>query len=53
MPSFETPGPVTLRVSAPAGSVTVETWTERSVEVDVTPQRADEGSREAAAETRV
>ena len=53
MPSFETPGPVTLRVSAPAGSVTVETWTERSVEVDVTPQRADEGSRQAAAETRV
>ncbi len=53
MPSFETPGPVTLRVSAPAGSVTVETWTERSVEVDVTPLRGDDGSRQAAAETRV
>ena len=53
MPSFETPGPVALRVSAPAGNVKVETWTEPRVEAEVTALRGDDGSRQAAAETRI
>jgi DUF4097 and DUF4098 domain-containing protein YvlB len=53
MPSFETPGPVALRVTAPAGNVTVETWTEPRVEAEVTALRGDDGSRQAAAETRI
>lgn len=53
MPSFETPGPVALRVTSPAGSVTVETWDEPRVEVEVVAARGDEGSERAAKETRV
>jgi DUF4097 and DUF4098 domain-containing protein YvlB len=53
MASFETPGPVALRVTTPAGNVTVETWAEPRVEAEVTALRGDDGSRQAAAETRI
>lgn len=53
MPTFDTPGPVALRVSADAGSVSVETWAEPRVEAVVTPVRGDDGSRQAAEETRI
>ncbi len=53
MPSFETPGSVALRVTAPAGIVTVATWDDPRVEAEVTPLRGDDGSRQAAAETRI
>jgi DUF4097 and DUF4098 domain-containing protein YvlB len=51
--SFETPGPVLLRISNPSGHVTIETSDEPRVEVDVEPLRNDAGSIEAADETRV
>jgi DUF4097 and DUF4098 domain-containing protein YvlB len=53
MPSLETPGPVALRVTSPAGSVAIETWTEPRVDVQVTPARNDEATRRAAEATRV
>ena len=53
MPSFETPGRVALDVSIPAGDVRVDTWAEARVEVEVSAARADEASRQAAAETRI
>lgn len=53
MPSFETPGPVALDVDIPSGDVTVRTWDEPRVDVEVTPGRGDDASRQAAAETRV
>lgn len=51
--SFETPGPVELRVEVPAGAVRVATWSEPRVEVEVTAVRGDERSHRAAAETQV
>ena len=53
MPSFETPGRVGLRLDVPSGEVTVKTWDEPRVDVEVTAARSDEASRQAAAETRV
>ena len=53
MPTFDTPGPVALRVAAPSGTVTVETWDDRRVEAEVVAARNDDTSRQAAAETRV
>lgn len=53
MQSFDTPGDVALRVDVPAGTVTVETWVEPRVEVDVTAARHDERSLQAARDTRV
>jgi DUF4097 and DUF4098 domain-containing protein YvlB len=53
MPTFETPGPVSLEISVPAGDVSVRTWDEPRVEVEVTPGRGDEASQQAAAETVV
>ena len=53
MPTFETPGRVGLRLDVPSGDVTIHTWDEPRVDVDVTASRNDEASREAAAETRV
>lgn len=53
MPIFDTPGPVALDVDIPSGEVTVRTWDEPRVDVEVTPGRGDDASRQAAAETRV
>jgi DUF4097 and DUF4098 domain-containing protein YvlB len=53
MARFDTPGRVAFRISTPGGRVTVDTWDEPGVEVDVTALRGDEGSRLAADETRV
>jgi hypothetical protein len=53
MAAFETPGPVGLRISSPAGDVVVATWDEPRVDVDVAPLRDDEASRDAAAATRI
>ena len=53
MHSFETPGGASLRVDFPAGTLTVETWTEPRVEAEVTPARGGDRSAEAAAATRV
>lgn len=53
MPRFDTHGPVAFRISSPGGRVTVDTWNEPGVEVDVTALRGDEGSRLAADETRI
>lgn len=53
MPTFETPGRVGLRLDVPSGDVTIHTWDEPRVDVEVTASRNDEASREAAAETRV
>jgi DUF4097 and DUF4098 domain-containing protein YvlB len=51
--SFDAPGRTTVRVEVPAGVLTVETWSEPRVEVDVAPARGDDRSLAAAAETRV
>lgn len=53
MPTFETPGRVALDLSVPAGSVSVSTWSEPRVDVEVTATRGDEASAQAAAETRI
>jgi DUF4097 and DUF4098 domain-containing protein YvlB len=53
MATFDTPGPVGLRITSPAGTVVVATWGESRVDVDVEPLRDDEASREAAAATRI
>ena len=53
MARFDTPGRVAFRISSPGGRVTVDTWSEPGVEVDVTALRGDEGSRLAAEETRI
>ena len=53
MPTFETPGHAAVRLDIPAGEVTVQTWGEPRVDVEVTAKRNDEGSQAAAAETRV
>ena len=53
MPIFDTPDPVALEISVPAGLVSSSTWDEPRVEVEVTPLRGDDGSRQAADETRV
>ena len=51
--TFETPGRASLRVEIPAGTLTVETWTDLRVEVEVAPARPGDRSVEAAAGTRV
>jgi DUF4097 and DUF4098 domain-containing protein YvlB len=53
MPVFETRDPVAIRISSPAGLVVVDAWDDPRVDVDVTPLGGDEGSRQAADETRV
>lgn len=53
MPTFETPGRVALDLDVPAGAVSVATWDEPRVDVDVRPARGDEASAAAAAETRI
>ncbi len=53
MPTFETPAPVALRITVPAGDVVVATWDEPRVDVDVESLRDDDASREAAAATRI
>jgi DUF4097 and DUF4098 domain-containing protein YvlB len=53
MPAFDTPGPVALRITSPAGDVVVATWDEARVDVEVEPLRDDEVSREAAGATRI
>ncbi len=37
MPTFETPGHAAVRLDIPAGEVTVQTWGEPRVDVEVTP----------------
>jgi DUF4097 and DUF4098 domain-containing protein YvlB len=51
--SFEAPGRALVRVEVPAGVLSVETWSEPRIEVEVAPARGDERSAAAAAETRV
>jgi DUF4097 and DUF4098 domain-containing protein YvlB len=53
VPAFDTPGQVSLDVSVPAGDVSIRTWAEPRVEVEVTPARSDEASQQAAADTRI
>ena len=53
MPVFETPGRVALDVTVAAGEVTVATWAEPRVDVEVTPGRQDDASAQAAAETTI
>lgn len=53
MPTFETPGHAGVRLDLPAGVVTVQTWDEPRIDVEVTAKRNDEASHAAAAETRV
>ena len=53
MPNFDTPGPVALDIAIPAGEITIETWPEPRVEVEVIPMRGDDGTREAAEQTRI
>lgn len=51
--TFDAPGRVTVRVEIPAGSVSVDTWAEQRVEVEVAAARGDDRSAAAAVETRV
>jgi DUF4097 and DUF4098 domain-containing protein YvlB len=53
VPTFETPGRVALDLIVPAGAVSVGTWNEPRVDVEVTAIRGDDSSLQAAAETRV
>jgi DUF4097 and DUF4098 domain-containing protein YvlB len=53
VPTFETPGHAAVRLDVPAGEVTVQTWAEPRVDVEVTAKRSDETSQTAAAETRI
>ena len=53
MPTFETPGRIALDLIVPAGMVSVGTWSEPRVDVEVTPIRGDDISAQAAAETRI
>lgn len=53
MESFETPGRVALDLIVPAGAVSVGTWDEPRVEVEVTAVRGDDASMQAAADTRI
>ena len=53
MHSFESPAGASLRVDFPAGTLTVETWTEPRVEIEVAAARGGDRSAEAAAATRV
>jgi DUF4097 and DUF4098 domain-containing protein YvlB len=53
MPTFDTPAPAAVRVDVPAGAVTVQTWSEPRVDVEVTAKRNDDASRAAAEETRI
>jgi DUF4097 and DUF4098 domain-containing protein YvlB len=51
--TFETHGRVALHVEIPAGRLTVETWSEPRVEIEVAPGRDDDRSIRAAADTSV
>jgi hypothetical protein len=51
--TFDAPGRTLVRVEIPAGGLTVETWSEPRIEVEVAPARGDDRSTAAAAETRV
>ncbi len=53
MTSFETPGEVRLRVELEGGDVSVETWDEARVEVELVPLRDNDVTRQAIAEARV
>ncbi len=53
MPAFETPGRVALDLIVHAGMVSVGTWGEPRVDVEVTAIRPDDASAQAAAETRI
>ena len=53
MPTFDTPGPVALEVSIPAGDVSIKTWDEPRVEVDVTAGRGDDASQKPVSQTVV
>jgi DUF4097 and DUF4098 domain-containing protein YvlB len=50
---FETPGEVALRIAIGSGKVEVSAGSPGLTEVEVVPLRDDEGTRRAAAETRV
>lgn len=51
--TFDAPGRTLVRVEIPAGGLTVETWSEPRIEVEVAPGRGDDRSTVAVAETRV
>ena len=54
MPTFDTPGPVALAVTAsPPVTSRSRPGPSPRVDVEVTPCRGDEGSQQAAAETRI
>jgi hypothetical protein len=53
MERFETPGPLSVHVSIGSGKVEVTTHDAPVTEVEVVPLRDDEGTRRAAAQTRV
>jgi hypothetical protein len=50
---FDAPGRTLVRVKIPAGGLTLETWSEPRIDVEVAPARGDDRSTVAAAETRV
>ena len=51
--AFDAPGRAAVRVEIPAGGLSVETWAEPRVEVEVAAARGDDRSTAAAEETRV
>jgi DUF4097 and DUF4098 domain-containing protein YvlB len=51
--TFDAPGRSLVRVEIPAGGLSVETWSEPRIEVEVAAARGDDRSTVAAAETRV
>jgi len=51
--TFDAAGRTIVRVEIPAGGLTVETWSEPRIEVEVAPGRGDDRSTVAAGETRV
>ena len=53
MTAFETPGHVILRVTVPSGEVTIQTWDEPRVDVDLVPLRDNDATRQLLGDTRV
>jgi hypothetical protein len=53
MTSFETPGPVALRVTVPGGEVTVQAGDERRVEIELFALRDNDATQQLIAATRV